>query len=86
MGSVSGEDCSIPEVEGYLRGMGPVKGQSIKYLPWPEADSFPTKPHQWTDGSWPGPSYLVPHLSQSLLQCLTHSLSTQHISVELMND
>lgn len=46
VGSASGEDCSFPEVERHLADMGPVVGQSIKYLPWPEADSFPTKPQQ----------------------------------------
>lgn len=44
VGSVSGEGCNIPEVEGHLASMGPVEGQSIRCLPWPEADSFLTKP------------------------------------------
>lgn len=60
MGSVSGEDYSTLEAERHLTGMGPVEGQSIKYLSCPEADSFPTKPQQWTDCGWPRPRHLTP--------------------------
>ena len=48
----------------------------IKYLPWSEADSFPTQPQQWTDGGWPGPGHHISHSFQPLLQCLTRWLST----------
>lgn len=66
MGSVSGEDCSILEAERHLTGMGPLEGQSIKYLSWPEADSFPTKPQQWQIVAGQDPDILLPFISKSV--------------------